>query len=126
MSLELILRRQPLNFPHDDPDAMWSVYCEGHYLGSIVEHRGRSDEPISWRWAMFLHAGRHGDGLKPTSGQAATREEAMQAFRAAWDLIRPALGDEGWALHVKHCEWSEAQSERWRRQKAGLEPGGYG
>lgn len=127
MSLDLILRRTTSeHVPEWDRDKFWVVYGEGHYLGTIVEHRGRSDESAVWRWAMQLHAGQFGNGLEPTDGQAPTREEAMQQFRAAWDIVRPRIGDEGWALHVQHCEWSKAQSERWRRQKEGEEPGGYG
>lgn len=123
---ELALRRQPRSFPHDDPDLRWRVLYEGCSVGVIVKHWGRSDEPMSWRWTMHLHASRCGNDLGPTTGQSPTREEAMKAFRAAWDIIRPALGDAGWARHVAHMKEMTAQSERWCRQKAGLEPGGYG
>jgi hypothetical protein len=122
----LVLRRQPLNFPHDDPDANWSVFADGTRIGVIVEQRGRSDKPKDWRWAMHLHAGGFTNGLEPTGGSAPTREAAMHEFRAVWDVIRPAIGDEGWALHVAHMAWSEAQTARWRRQRAGTEQGGYG
>lgn len=43
--MSLTLSRQPLNFPHDDPDLRWSVYCEVWRIGVILQHQGRSDEP---------------------------------------------------------------------------------
>ncbi len=115
--MSLTLRRQPLNFPHDDPDLRWSIYCDDVSIGVIVQHRGRSDEPVSWHWVMHLHAGRFQNGVRPTDGVAATREDAMIAFRAAWIIVRPAIGDEGWQLHLNHCAWSRAQEERRRRQR---------
>lgn len=103
MSRDLVLRRTESRFvPEWDRDKFWNVYCEGAYLGSIVEHRGRSDESAVWQWSIHLHAGGFGNGLKPTGGQEPTRDEAMRAYRAAWDCIRPALTDAGWAAHVEH------------------------
>ncbi|PZU83463.1 MAG: hypothetical protein DI527_23920 [Chelatococcus sp.] len=103
MSFDLVLRRTTSeHVPEWDRHKFWDVYCDGLYLGSLAQQMGRSDEPPSWQWSIQLHAGSFGNGVKPRSGQAATRDEAMQAFRAAWDAIRPAIGDEGWALHVEH------------------------
>ncbi len=105
MADELILRRQPLNFPHDDPDARWSVYCEGAAIGAIVLTTHRSDEPPSWNWTVHLHAGRFGNGLRqhaPLDGRSDAREDAMAAFRRSWDILRPAIGEEGWAHHLQH------------------------
>lgn len=117
--MTLILRRTDSEFVPDwDRDKFWVVYCEGVYSGTIVEHRGRSDEPPTWRWTMHLHAGGFQNGVKPTDGSALTRDEAMRAFRAAWDIVRPAIGDEGWALHVEHVAWAREPSARWRRHKS--------
>lgn len=127
--MTLVLRRQPLNFPHDDPDARWSVYRDDIGVGVIVESRGRSDEPNRWDWVIHLHAGRHQNGMnhtKATSGSEETREAAMLAFRAAFDHCLIFIGTEGWARHLEHDAWSQAQSKRWARQRAGTEPGGYG
>jgi hypothetical protein len=121
----LTLRRQPLNFPHDDPDLRWSVYCEDVCIGVIVQHRGRSDEPISWQGTMHLHAGRFGNGVADRWFGGNAREGYGRVPCRMGDGPR-AIGDEGWALHLKHAAWSEAQSDRWRRQREGTEPGGYG
>lgn len=127
MSLDLVLRRTDSSFvPAWDRDTFWDVFCEGAYVGSIVEHHGRSDDPATWQWTMHLHAGRFTNGVEPMSGSAPTRDSAMAAFRVAWDIVRPVIGDEGWALHLDHCAWSRAQAERWARQRAGTETGGYG
>ncbi|KRE04312.1 hypothetical protein ASE63_25695 [Bosea sp. Root381] len=108
----LPLRRQPLNFPHDDPDLRWSVYCEGYSVGVIVQHQGRSDEPRTWRWVMHIHADDRTNGLTGLSGEEAGREAAMAAFRAAWDRVRPAIGDQGWRLQIQHMEWLAALKNR--------------
>jgi len=105
--MTLVLRRTDSRFvPEWNRDKFWNVYCEGVYLGSIVEGMGRSDEPPHWDWVVQLHAGRYFNGLAHlSSGRAVTRQEAMAAYRRAWDIIRLAIGDEGWRLHLEHMEW---------------------
>jgi hypothetical protein len=39
---------------------------------------------------------------------------------------RPEIGDACWRRHLDDCEWLTEQAERWRRQRQGTEPGGYG
>ncbi|WP_146170190.1 hypothetical protein [Bosea sp. 124] len=60
------------------------------------------------------------------AGLGATREAAMRAFRSAFETCLSFIGAEGWAAHAGHMAWSAAQAERWRRQREGTEPRGYG
>ena len=117
--MSLTLRRQPQNFPHDDPDARWSVYRDGFSVGVIVEGQGRSDEPKRWDWTIHLNAGWRQNGLPTSSGQADTREAAMTAFRHAFDLCLAHIGAEGWAEHIEHLAQLAARDRRWRRQHTG-------
>lgn len=113
--MTLTLRRQRLNFPHDNPDARWTVYCEGVSVGVIVLTKYRSEDPPLWAWTVHLHAGRFGNGMRyhaPVEGREEFREAAMAAFRASWDILRAAIGDDGWLHHLEHWARLDAQERR--------------
>lgn len=126
--MSLVLRRSASEFvPEWDRDKFWSILCDGVAIGSIVEHKGPGGEPPHWLWSFSLHASRFGNGLAHwCSGRAESRDEAMVACRQAWEKVRPAIGPEGWRHHVDHTAWADEQAARWKRQRAGTEPGGYG
>lgn len=105
----LVLRRTYNDHPHpEDDDKFWSIDCDGYYVGSLVLHQGRSDEPPEWRWAFHMHAGRFSNGVRqatPTDGRAGSREEALPDIRQAMERYLEFIGAEGWATHVAHMEW---------------------
>jgi len=128
--VSLVLRRQDSpHIPEWDRDKFWMVWHEGVSVGVIVSTNGRSDEPARWEWVIHLHAGRRLTGfsaMTAVAGMEATRAEAMAGFRQAFDKALFYIGPDGWAAHVVHMARSDAQAERWRRQREGTEPGGYG
>lgn len=112
-----ILRRQPLNFPHDDPDARWSVYLHGSPIGVIVHTRYRSDQPMRWDWVIHIHAGRFANGVRgvmKVDGDEPTREEAMASFKAAVTRYLAYVGEDGWQNHLRHMAQLEAREGRSR------------
>lgn len=114
--VELRLRRSyPDHHDEETRDAFWRVECDGVYVGSIVLHQGRSDEPPVWRWAMHLHAGRHGNGLPGRGGDAATHEQAMADFRRAFERCLAHIGAAGWAYHLAHMAELRARAGAPRR-----------
>ena len=122
--MTLTLRRAKSRFiPVWDADKFWSVICEDTIVGAIVQSQGAGAETF-WGWSIIMLA--PASALVNKSGREATRDEAMAAFRRAWDVYGPEIGDGWWRRHLDHCEWLDEQAERWRRQREGLEPGGYG
>lgn len=126
--MSLVLRRSTSEFvPEWERDQFWSILCDGVEIGSIVEQQGQGGFLPRWQWSFSLHAGRFGNGLAHLcSGRKNSRGEAMVACRRAWEQVRPAIGAEGWRRHIEHTAWSDEQAARWKRQRAGTEPGGYG
>jgi hypothetical protein len=124
----LTLRRQASpRIPEWDRDRFWSVFYDGVRVGVIVLQNGAGGDPARWHWHVNLHAGRYGNGMNGAfaiSGQADILEEAMAAFRRSFDQCLPHIGEAGWTLHVDHTAEVDARLARWRRQKAGTEPGG--
>lgn len=103
MELPLTLNRTYSDHHSEaEREAFWSVASEGVGVGSIVLHKGRSDEPPVWRWVVNLHAGRHGNGMPCRDGSAASRAAAMTAFRDALELCLAHIGAEGWQAHLDH------------------------
>lgn len=116
MTLNLTLRRTHNDHPHpEDNDKFWKVECDGVGVGVIVLHQGRTDNPPVWNWVVHLHAGRHQNGMRGTNGSAETREEAMTAFREAFEHCREHIGDEGWQHHLKHMAMVRARAEGGRK-----------
>jgi len=70
------------------PSGQWShegydVLADGKVVGRILEEGSRFDPPdLLWTWSITsIWPARKG----VTNGTAATREEAMAKFRAAWE-----------------------------------------
>jgi hypothetical protein len=113
MSLPLTLSRTyPDHHNAAEREAFWSVVGEGVNVGSIVLHKGRSDEPPAWRWVVNLHAGRHGNGMPCRDGSAESREAAMAAFREAFGRCLAHIGEEGWQTHLDHMEVQQERRAR--------------
>lgn len=116
MTVNLSLRRTYNDHPHpEDDDKFWSVDCEGVYVGSIVLHQGRTDNPPVWKWVVHLHAGRHQNGMRGIDGSAETREDAMKAFRLAFEQCLAHIGAEGWQHHLEHMAMVRARAEGGRK-----------
>ncbi|CAN7338419.1 hypothetical protein LJR090_002573 [Bosea sp. LjRoot90] len=110
-SPSLILRRTcPDHHDEKERDKLWGVDCEGVYVGSIVLHQGRSDNEPVWQWVVHLHAGRFQNGLRGNDGSAATREDAMIAFRQAFQRCLAHIGDAGWQHHLEHMAMLRARA----------------
>ena len=60
----------------------YNVLFEGRYVGRPRE--------VPWFWGLEFHEWQGSDG--PQYGNAANREAAMKAFRAAWDRRPKARG----------------------------------
>jgi hypothetical protein len=79
----LILKRAKFS----RPDGQWSdedydVLADGKVVGRILEEGSRFGPPeLRWGWSLFIVPARRG----VINGTAATREEAMAKFRAAWE-----------------------------------------
>jgi hypothetical protein len=72
------------------PDGQWSeadydVLADGKVVGRIYDD-GSAGTPPELRWFWSVMATPATPGL--TSGTAATREEAMAKFRAAWERTK--------------------------------------
>ena len=76
----LILKRSNRSDSYD-------VYLDGRIVGGIDEITSHFGNDAPWFWG-FRWEERRGDG--PHQGEVATREEAMAAFRAAWDAQQSA------------------------------------
>lgn len=121
MTISLTLRRTYNDHPHpEDNDKFWSIECDGYYVGSLVLHQGRSDEPPDWRWNFHMHPGRHGNGARqatPDSGISTTRDGALPDIRRALERYLEFIGPEGWATHVAHMEWLKEREEATRKRE---------
>jgi hypothetical protein len=99
---QLILRRT-------DPDreAYWVIW-RGLKVGSIARQQGASQRTF-WRWCIY-DAGRPYRELV-MGGDALGRDDAMQAFRKAWDLF---AADPDRLQHVirVHADLAD-RSKRW-------------
>jgi hypothetical protein len=78
----LVLKRASVS----RPDGQWKDYdviADGKVVGRILESGSRFDpRDLLWTWSITsIWPARSG----ATNGTAATREEAMQRFRAAWE-----------------------------------------
>jgi hypothetical protein len=63
-------------------DEDYDVLADGKVVGRILEEGSRFGPPeLRWGWSLFIVPARPG----VTNGTAATREEAMAKFRAAWE-----------------------------------------
>jgi hypothetical protein len=67
------------------PDGQWTnenVLADGKAVGRLYEEPSASTPPdMRWFWSVFITPATPG----VTNGTAATREEAMAKFRAAWE-----------------------------------------
>ena len=121
MTISLTLRRTYNDHPHpEDNDKFWSIECDGYYVGSLVLHQGRSDEPPDWRWNFHMHAGRFSNGVRTVtadSGIASTRDAALPDIRRALERYLEFIGPEGWATHVAHMEWLKEREEATRKRE---------
>lgn len=97
-------------YPDDDDERnrehFWSVTSEGVYVGSLVYH-GTLPKP-AWGWSITVQY--PGPGIGKT-GSAPTRDEAAKQFRQAWDVYRPAIGDDRWLQWIKHVELVDARAK---------------
>jgi hypothetical protein len=65
--------------------------ADGKVVGRILEEGSRFGPPeLRWGWSLFIVPATPG----VTNGTAATREEAMAKFRAAWTTAK-GRGDGG-------------------------------
>jgi hypothetical protein len=83
----LILKRASASRPSGQwKDEDYDVLADGEVVGRILEEGSRFGPPeLRWGWSITA--------IVPatpgvTNGTAATREEAMAKFRAAWDQHR--------------------------------------
>lgn len=90
----LILRRS-----YPDSEHFWKVLTDGVYVGTIV-YNDKRPEPV-WNWTIQVQWPSPGMAKE---GMSDTRDEAMVAFRAAWQRYRSWLGDELWQRWVKHMQ----------------------
>jgi hypothetical protein len=83
---QLILKRAKLS----RPDGQWSyqdydVLADGKVVGRIYDNGSAGTPPnMRWFWSVMTVPATPGQ----TNGTAATREEAMAKFRAAWEAAR--------------------------------------
>ncbi|AMJ59379.1 hypothetical protein [Bosea sp. PAMC 26642] len=123
--MSLTLRRQDSRFiPEWDRDKFWAVISEGTVVGSIVMHTHSHGDATPWGWSITMSS--PASRLTDKHGHEATRDEAMAAFRRAWDIYRPEIGDDWWRRHLAHCAWLDERDRIDEARKAGTEPGGYG
>jgi hypothetical protein len=105
--MSLILSR---TYPDDDDERnrehFWTVTSEGVYVGSIVYH-STLPKP-AWGWSITVQYPSPGIGK---TGSAATRDEAAKQFREAWDVYRPAIGDDRWLQWIRHVELVDARAK---------------
>jgi hypothetical protein len=87
MTAPLILKRAKFSRPSGQwPDDDYDVLADGEVIGRILEEGSRFGPPeLRWRWSITV--------IVPatpgvTNGTAATREEAMAKFRAAWEKTK--------------------------------------
>ena len=82
---QLVLKRASASRPSGQwSDKDYDVLANGKVVGRIYEPRGSRFGPpeLRWGWSIItIVPGTPG----VTNGTAATREEAMAKFRAAWD-----------------------------------------
>jgi hypothetical protein len=84
----LILKRASASRPSGQwRDEDYDVLADGKAVGRIYEPAGSRFDPPELRWFWSLMVTPATPGL--TNGTAATREEAMARFRAAWDKAKP-------------------------------------
>jgi hypothetical protein len=61
------------------------VLADGKVIGRILESGSRFNPPgLQWTWSIMIVPAKPG----VTNGTAATREEAMAKFRAAWEKAK--------------------------------------
>lgn len=109
--MTLALRRQESRFiPDWDRDKFWSVMCDGTIVGSIVMHPHFHGDTTPWSWSITMST--PASALITRHGREATRDDAMAAFRRAWDIYRPEIGDGWWQRHLAHCAWLDEQELR--------------
>ena len=102
MRPELVLRSTYNYHPRpEDNDRFWSVIHEGTWVGSINVRQGASDDPPYWAWAIQITLAAGARDVQ-TSGRADSREDAMKAFRQAFDRVIVAIGEQGWSDFVEH------------------------
>jgi hypothetical protein len=84
----LILKRASISRPSGQwKDEDYDVIADGKVVGRILEEGSRFGPPeLRWGWSIT--------SIVPatpgvTNGTAATREEAMAKFRAAWEKAKP-------------------------------------
>jgi hypothetical protein len=66
-------------------DEDYDVLADGKVVGRIYEQGGVGTPPdMRWFWSVMIVPARPGK----TNGTAATREEVMVKFRAAWEAKR--------------------------------------
>jgi hypothetical protein len=83
----LILKRAKFSRPSGQwQDEDYDVLADGKVVGRILESGSRFDPPdLLWTWSITsIWPATRG----VTNGTAATREESMGKFRAAWDKAK--------------------------------------
>jgi ribosomal protein L37AE/L43A len=87
--------------PTDRRPDRYIVTCEGKEVGQIFDRVPGASAPRDATWLWSINDKRRVPGSQGGAGDAATREAAMAAFRAAWN----ALGDRQDHFHdCPHCE----------------------
>jgi hypothetical protein len=79
----LVLKRGKFSRPSGQwQDEDYDVFADGKVIGRIYEQGGVGEPPeLRWFWSIMIVPATPG----VTNGTAATREEAMAKFRAAWE-----------------------------------------
>jgi hypothetical protein len=83
VTARLILKRASASRPSGQwSDEDYDVLADGNVVGRIYEQGGVGEPPeLRWFWSIMIVPATPGR----TNGTAATREEAMAKFRAAWE-----------------------------------------
>jgi hypothetical protein len=86
MTSHLVLKRGKFSRPSGHwQDEDYDVIADGKVIGRIQEEGSRFGPPeLQWGWSLFIVPAKPG----VTNGTAATREEAMATFRAAWEKAK--------------------------------------
>jgi hypothetical protein len=89
----LILKRASASRPSGQwQHEHYDVLADGKMVGRIYEQGGVGEPPeLRWMWSLMVTPATPGQ----TNGTAATREQAMAKFRAAWEKAEASTTEKG-------------------------------
>ena len=81
--MPLILKRDPT----DKTPNHFIVLCDGVQVGRIFDRVPGASAPHDATWCWTINGNYRRDDAPGCGGNAATSEDAMAAFRKAWDAV---------------------------------------